>query len=62
MLFWYISTGETRYRWRLFGTSSETVNRSANRYTDKSECEAQLDQMKKMYPEVPVIYVTIAGS
>jgi uncharacterized protein YegP (UPF0339 family) len=62
MVFWDIRSGKTRYRWRLRETNSETVDWSANGYTDKSECTADIEAMKQRYPEVPVLDLTIARS
>jgi uncharacterized protein YegP (UPF0339 family) len=62
MLFWDIRSGQTRYRWRLRDATSKTVDCSANGYTHKSECTADIELMKKMYPEVPVVDLTIARS
>ena len=62
MLFWDIRSGQTRYRWRLRDATSETVDWSATSYTDKSECTQAIEAMKKNYPEVPVVDLTIARS
>jgi uncharacterized protein YegP (UPF0339 family) len=62
VLFWDLRSGETRYRWRLRAASSATVEWSAKGYVDKSECAADIEFMKKRYPDVPVVDLTIARS
>jgi uncharacterized protein YegP (UPF0339 family) len=62
MLFWDIRSGETRYRWRLREATSETVDCSADGYTDKAECMADIALMKHKYPGAPVEDLTIASS
>ncbi len=62
VLFWDQRSGETRYRWRLRAASSETVEWSAKGYADKSECAEDLEIMKKRFPDVPVVDLTIARS
>lgn len=60
MLFWDITTGETRYCWRLRGTSGETVYRSEEKYINKPQCETNMESVKMKYPDAPVVDLTIA--
>ena len=61
ILFWDIRTGEARYRWRLRDAASETMEWSSIGYTDKSECLADMEFIRKGYPEAPVVDLTITG-
>ena len=61
-LYFDIRTCQTRYRWRLRGAGGETVAWSENGYADKSECEAGIESMKGMYPDLPVVDLTGNGS
>ena len=62
MLFWDMSTGETRYCWRLRGASEETVDGSEKGYTSKPKCEANIELVKMRYPDASVVNLTIARS
>ena len=61
-LFFDVRTSETQYRWRLRGAGGETVAWSENGYADKSECEAGIESMKGMYPDVQMVDLTGSGS
>ena len=62
VIFWDIRDGQTRYRWRLRETTSKAGEWSETGYTDKSECIADIESMKKNQPDVPVVDLTIARS
>jgi uncharacterized protein YegP (UPF0339 family) len=58
VLFWDMSNGRTGYRWRLCDATGQTMNWSITPYTDKAQCAADLEAMKELYPDVPVVDLT----
>jgi uncharacterized protein YegP (UPF0339 family) len=59
-LFFDVRHGGTRYRWRLGTSEGETVYWSTKAYAQKSECKADIEFMKKSYPAIPVVELTVA--
>ena len=59
-VFFDIRNGETRYRWRLGSADSATGHWTAKAYAEKSECEADIELVKKSYPAMPVVDLTVA--
>jgi hypothetical protein len=61
VLFWHMKNGRTRYRWRLCDATGRTMNWPTTRYTNKAQCVTDLEAMKELYPNVPVIDLTARG-
>ncbi len=62
MLFWDITTSQTRYCWRLRGGKGESVAWSERGYISKPQCEANMESVKMKYPDASVVDLTIVRS
>ena len=61
VLFWDMSNGRKRYRWRLCDATGQTVDWPSTSYADKAQCIADWGDMKDLYPDVPVVDLTARG-
>ena len=58
VVFWDMTNGRRRYRWRLCDATGQTMDWPTTRYTDKAQCVADLGALKDLYPDVPVVDLT----
>jgi hypothetical protein len=58
VLFWDMTDGQTRYSWRLCDATGRTMDWPTTRYADKAQCAADLEAMKDLYPDVPIVDLT----
>jgi uncharacterized protein YegP (UPF0339 family) len=59
VIFWDVSQGRTRYRWRLRNPTNGYGFPSKLAYEDKSTCLKALHSMQKQYPDIPIVDLTI---